>query len=61
MVDQDASSSANSPVEESQNEIAALQRLRNSYRADPTTGADWAVLLAVESTLRDAMDAQNRV
>ncbi|MGC2398885.1 MAG: hypothetical protein WA510_03850 [Acidobacteriaceae bacterium] len=60
MVNQDATSSDSPSLMEPQDVIAALQRLLNSYRADPTTGADWAVLLAVESTLKDAIDAQNR-
>jgi hypothetical protein len=61
MVDHDVTSSDSPLLPEPQTAIAALQRLRNSYRADPTTGADWAVLLAVESTLKHALDAQNRV
>jgi hypothetical protein len=39
---------------ERQNAIEALKRLRNSYKARPVTGADRAVLLAVESTLKNA-------
>jgi hypothetical protein len=44
-----------------QNEIEALERLKNSYQAGPVLGADRAVLLAVESILKNANDPPNRV
>lgn len=42
-----------------QNTIEALKRLRSSYKARPVTGADRAVLSAVESTLKNARNAQD--
>jgi hypothetical protein len=42
-----------------QNVIAALKRLRNSYKARPVTGADRAVLSAVRSILKNATSPQD--
>jgi hypothetical protein len=60
MFHQDAAFFSNPSTTESEQVIAALERLRDSSRAKPTTGADWAVLLAVESSLKRATDAKKR-
>jgi len=44
---------------ELQNVIAALRRLRNSYKARPITGADRAVLMAVESALKNVLSVKD--
>lgn len=61
MINRDTASAEAASLTDPQNMIAALKRLRNSYQVRPVTGVDLAVLLAVESTLKTAMNAQNRV
>ncbi len=44
-----------------QNAIEALMRLRKTYQTRPVTGADRAVLFAVESTLKNARNTPDAV
>jgi hypothetical protein len=61
MINPDAVPADFVPFTMPQNAVEALKRLRSSYKTRPVTGADWAVLFAVESTLKNPRNPPDAV